>query len=211
MQHPTKTVDCNDDAQRVSSSASCCASPSKIQYDRSRYPKQPEKKKCRGCHADVPKGRSSWCSDKCYDTYEPKRVRWFCWQRDKGVCHCCKCNTARLQKRYEAARHWTPPNQHFYFQNGIFLRETYDTALKIAHRHERQWEIAARKRRDRMSAEGWPGVCRDWWEMDHVLPYSEGGLTVLENVRTLCVLCHKKRTKKWHKDRKQSPAQDALL
>ncbi len=36
---------------------------------------------------------------------------------------------------------------------------------------------------------------------DHVIPFSEGGLTVLENMRTLCEPCHKSRTKDWHKER----------
>lgn len=188
--------------------AACCASPSKIQYDRSRYPKQPEKKKCRGCHADVPKGRSSWCSNNCYDTYEPKRVRWFCQQRDKYICHHCGVDAEKIRKRYEHANRWEAPNQYRYFQSGIFEREKYDAALKIAHRHERRWRDAAKKRMAAMRAESWPHTFRDWWEMDHIKSYSEGGLTVLENVRTLCVLCHKKRTKKWHKDRKQPNSQE---
>lgn len=37
---------------------------------------------------------------------------------------------------------------------------------------------------------------------DHIKPFSEGGLTVLENIRTLCEPCHKKRTKEWHGERK---------
>lgn len=39
-------------------------------------------------------------------------------------------------------------------------------------------------------------------EYDHIIPFSEGGLTVLENMRTLCWPCHKKRTKLWHGERK---------
>lgn len=35
-------------------------------------------------------------------------------------------------------------------------------------------------------------------EYDHIVPFSEGGLTVLENMRTLCSPCHKKRTADWH-------------
>lgn len=52
-------------------------------------------------------------------------------------------------------------------------------------------------------------------QIDHIIPFSEGGLTVLENMRTLCEPCHKQRTKDWHRDRaqarKQAPAQLALL
>ncbi len=38
-------------------------------------------------------------------------------------------------------------------------------------------------------------------ELDHIIPFSEGGLTVLENMRTLCARCHKKRTLAWHEAR----------
>jgi 5-methylcytosine-specific restriction endonuclease McrA len=38
-------------------------------------------------------------------------------------------------------------------------------------------------------------------EFDHIVPFCEGGLTVLENMRTLCHDCHTKRTADWHKER----------
>jgi 5-methylcytosine-specific restriction endonuclease McrA len=37
---------------------------------------------------------------------------------------------------------------------------------------------------------------RNWWDMDHTIPVIEGGGECgLENLRTLCILCHKKVTK----------------
>lgn len=48
-------------------------------------------------------------------------------------------------------------------------------------------------------------------QIDHVIPFSEGGLTVLENLRTLCIDCHKDRTRKWHKDRRLDKSQPELL
>lgn len=36
-------------------------------------------------------------------------------------------------------------------------------------------------------------------EYDHIIPFSEGGLTVLENMRTLCSPCHNQRTREWKK------------
>lgn len=44
---------------------------------------------------------------------------------------------------------------------------------------------------------------------DHITPFSEGGMTVLENMRTLCEPCHKKRTKDWHKERRLSRSQQS--
>ena len=40
-------------------------------------------------------------------------------------------------------------------------------------------------------------------EYDHIVPFSEGGPTVLENMRTLCQKCHKERTKAWRAERKR--------
>jgi HNH endonuclease len=44
-------------------------------------------------------------------------------------------------------------------------------------------------------------------EYDHIIPFSEGGLTVVENMRTLCKTCHNKRTSKWRKRKKKVLAQ----
>lgn len=38
-------------------------------------------------------------------------------------------------------------------------------------------------------------------EYDHIVPFCEGGPTVLENMRTLCNACHKKRTAEWRAEK----------
>lgn len=38
-------------------------------------------------------------------------------------------------------------------------------------------------------------------EYDHIVPFSEGGLTVIENIRTLCAPCHVKRTAEWRRSK----------
>jgi 5-methylcytosine-specific restriction endonuclease McrA len=45
------------------------------------------------------------------------------------------------------------------------------------------------------------------YEIDHIVPFSEGGKTTYENLRLLCRECHKARTKQWHADRKNNPKQ----
>lgn len=40
-------------------------------------------------------------------------------------------------------------------------------------------------------------------EYDHIIPFSEGGKTVLENMRTLCRKCHVERTSAWRKEKSQ--------
>lgn len=51
-------------------------------------------------------------------------------------------------------------------------------------------------------------------EYDHIIPFSEGGLTVLENMRTLCHKCHVQVTTEWRRSKKrngQSQIQNQLL
>lgn len=181
-------------------------------YDpKTRYPVQKEYGLCRGCHQTLPKGRRSWCSDKCYGTFEPSQVRWKCKIRDKEICSECGVDTKRLKLRMANALTPEGVNQYSYFNDGQFMRELFDKACRIYRKHLPKIRAASKKRVDSMRAAGWPSIHRSWWEMDHITPFSEGGLTVIENVRTLCVICHKNRTKKWHATRKSNPATETKL
>ncbi len=40
-------------------------------------------------------------------------------------------------------------------------------------------------------------------EYHHIVPFSEGGLTILENMQTLCVDCHRKVTKEFRQNKKR--------
>lgn len=41
-------------------------------------------------------------------------------------------------------------------------------------------------------------------EYDHIVPHSEGGLYVVENIRLLCHACHAKRTTEWRRERSKA-------
>jgi len=41
-------------------------------------------------------------------------------------------------------------------------------------------------------------------EYDHIIPFSEGGETSVENMRPLCWTCHTQRTKEWRESKKAS-------
>ena len=45
---------------------------------------------------------------------------------------------------------------------------------------------------------------KSWWEADHILAVVEGGDSNLENVRTLCIACHKRVTRGLRERRKAS-------
>lgn len=158
---------------------------------------------CRGCRKPVPKGRQTWCSNECYETKCPQRVRFHVWERDKGVCSDCGVDTQRMANRMQRALRYPEVSNWDYSRGTMFNREDYEKACKILVRHRTKVWNACAKRKASMIQDGWPShTCRDWWEADHIIPHSEGGEYVLENMRTLCVPCHKKRTKQWHKVRK---------
>ncbi len=43
---------------------------------------------------------------------------------------------------------------------------------------------------------------KSWWEADHILPVVEGGDSNLENIRTLCIPCHREITRELRARRK---------
>lgn len=95
------------------------------------------------------------------------------WQRDRGVCANCGTDTHRQRLAFirlctwgERGR-WFSPRQH----------------PRVAKLAQRKYGIP----RGRLRGE--------WWDMDHILPVVEGGGACgLENLRTLCIPCHKKET-----------------
>lgn len=184
-----------------------------------RYPEFKEKGKCRGCGSPVPKGRQTWCSTKCFEEHDPNTARRKVEQRDKGVCSQCGTDTKKLERRLPSAYgqpevdNWHPR----FSPNGIsspFDKERYDRAVSIRRKHFIRWKMAADKRKAAYAKAGYPtSKVSHFWEADHIVPHSEGGNYALENMRTLCVPCHKARTKAWHQERKQRKQynQPALL
>lgn len=149
---------------------------------KSRYPefkKVDGKVVCRGCGGDVPKGRQTWCSKTCYDTHCPQRVIYFVKLRDKGICQLCKgdisATCAEYQKRLK-----------------LIVREVpvpYDAVENV-----RLYNKYLSAREALINSSPYP-------EYDHVIPFSKGGKTILENMRTLCSICHKKVTKEFAAER----------
>lgn len=124
---------------------------------------------CRGCGAPVPKGRRSWCSTKCYQDRCPSEVIRRLYDRDKGVCSLCG-----LDANWE--------------------HRTYCAKLEALAEGCNGWESGAETRR-LLRPHGMPHSRTDiWWHADHIKEFSEGGETVLENMQTLCIPCHKKKT-----------------
>lgn len=135
-----------------------------------------EKGRCTWCDAEVPKGRRrrSWCSEACRDE---GYLRFGFWhdpveRRDKGVCVLCGFDSRACQKRLK----------------GLMRRAKGDRS----NRHHCYSASRIRKfcRRTRISITGQP------YEIDHIIPVIEGGgCCGLDNLRTLCFVCHAEETK----------------
>lgn len=172
---------------------------------KTRYPPIIEKGKCRGCGSSVPKGRLTWCSTECFEKHDPATARWKVKQRDKGVCAMCGVDTEKMKRRCPPLYGWGQLDGYDrrFTHGGFFDKQRFDRAVEARMRHGKRRNEAAIKRRSALSFAGWPHrPSSHWWEADHIIPYSEGGTYELSNMRTLCIPCHKRRTKLWHKSRK---------
>lgn len=114
-----------------------------------------------------------WCSAQCR---EEGLIRFGFWRqlvekRDKGVCAICGFDSLACQERVRK----------------IFSRAKGD---KRGRHHPYTFERVRKfQHRTRISFNGQP------YEIDHILPVIEGGgCCGLDNLRTLCFVCHRKQT-----------------
>lgn len=151
---------------------------------------------CRWCGGLVKRPRISWCDDECVKEYKAaialmssEGQREYLMKLESGVCRVCGVDAERLlgrmQRAYELLMHWsgvpqqgrnTPPYRHIRGQAMFLIGRA----------------VKRRIGRD-------PGkklnLDRSWWEADHVVPLVEGGAHTMDNLRTLCIWCHRDATK----------------
>lgn len=133
------------------------------------------RKFCRWCHLEVPAFRSAWCGDECVNEYlsiAGSAIREFIFERDGGKCVLCGLNLK-------------------------FAREIKSWAIEHAREmlEESDWGHSYQlyKAVSRFFEElHWSELTA--YETDHIVPLAEGGLTHPDNLRTLCVPCHKAAT-----------------
>jgi 5-methylcytosine-specific restriction endonuclease McrA len=134
--------------------------------------------RCNWCGRTLDDPRCRWCSCACQDEYwcraSVSYARALVWERDRGICSTCGVDTVRQREAYIRLGTWGERGRWF----------------SVRH-NPRLAKIASRKY----------GVPRsrlygDWWDMDHVVPVVEGGGGCgLDNLRTLCIPCHRAETR----------------
>lgn len=165
-------------------------------------PKQPQGKGpngrpfCRRCQKEVGPGRRTWCSQECIDAYlvtsSATGARHACFERDRGVCTVCKLDTHRLdgaiRHAARAANRWQE------YPDGVYASHPIQAVLDPDGKVWGARTTSKLIRRLTLEAHGYQGNHENTiWEADHIKPVKEGGGACgLDNLRTLCVPCHKR-------------------
>ena len=124
---------------------------------------------CRWCNKPVKPPRRTMCSPECAHEIRirtsNKYLRECIYKRDKGICQICEIDTKNIAK--------------------------HALSLDIKKRHEylKEYNISTKRKIWKRKFGG--GL----WDADHILPVKNGGgCCGLENLRTLCISCHKNIT-----------------
>ena len=128
---------------------------------------------CRYCQIEVSPPRRTFCSDTCVHEWKlrssTKYLREHVYERDLGICALCKIDTRYQKIEIENSRRLAKVSGS---KDGYldFVRK-----LSLTEKES----------------------LKSIWHADHILPVSHGGgETGLDNIRTLCIKCHKTETKK---------------
>jgi 5-methylcytosine-specific restriction endonuclease McrA len=171
--------------------------PERHGHDKAAHPRVSKPKGCRWCGGAIPKGRRTFCSAACVHEYrlrsDARYMRDQVYKRDRGACALCGVETEAWERSFKEAGHQ------------IHRRAT---ALRIAGGVMRWGAIAAAEDRVRyrlgrrivairraLVEHKWMSRNGHTWEADHIVPVIEGGGQCgLDNMRTLCLRCHKRVT-----------------
>ncbi|HUP06825.1 MAG TPA: HNH endonuclease signature motif containing protein [Caldimonas sp.] len=128
---------------------------------------------CRWCDAPVPKGRRTWCSQKCVDEWRERGdwnyIRRRIEERDKVCRECGGCRPKRQRSHH--AEHPT----------------LYRMAM-FPHR---------------LRDELWGPFCpvKFGFEVDHIVACEDGGTDDPANLRLLCIPCHQANTARQRREK----------
>lgn len=163
---------------------------------------------CRWCKTEVQPPRRTWCGDYCFAQFQKlTEVLETIYARDDGNCRSCGVDIDELTS--------------FHRQAGVLISSAETAALKYLSTKENKYclELAELKLKIARIQEAHPDWFTDrhddWsrklfpdipvrpivrlkhsrlYEIDHIIPVSKGGTTTSDNLMTLCIDCHRKKT-----------------
>uniref|UniRef100_A0AAX7TVX3 Zinc finger, RAN-binding domain containing 3 n=1 Tax=Astatotilapia calliptera TaxID=8154 RepID=A0AAX7TVX3_ASTCA len=143
---------------------------------------------CLSCQQPCSTTGGAWdtrfCSHRCQEEFQLRSSQTYMrsqvLEAERGICQHCGLHAHDLFIKVRDA----PPSQR-----KEILENTWLTQLPLKQLNEMI----------RAPVEG------DFWQVDHIRPvYSGGGQCSLDNLQTLCTVCHKARTAQQAKERSQS-------
>lgn len=143
-------------------------------------------KGCRGCGGDIPKNRQTWCSFECHKKFDPFYVQQAVRERSGEKCEKCGVDCSRkAQSIYRQSQEQAPCylrdcNLSYPYDSGAY----HNHPLWLAY-HKRHLEWKRNMPRP---------------EYDHIIPHSEGGKFIFENIQLLCHKCHAAKTAQWRRE-----------
>jgi len=152
---------------------------------------------CKFCLTEVPKGRRTWCSDKCVEAWQIEHdwaaIRLLVFERDRGVCHECGLDCKALKLA------WWPGCWTQY--QLVTYPEPHHEWRTIRSRFNFARPGPGRELRAELTEQGFHNMNRDLWEAHHVVARADGGSNHPDNLVTLCLRCHKAHTARQARDR----------
>jgi len=123
-------------------------------------------------------------------------------KRDKGICAICGKDCEALKKELRKALAGVPaPLKDDYSLSGSWYESTPEERQAIYQKY-RESQVEYKKATNQIEKEfrslhGIPSWRKRFWDIDHIVPVVEGGGdSGPENLRTLCLTCHKAETAK---------------
>ena len=147
---------------------------------------------CRWCKTpNIPKPRRTFCSEECVHEYRIRTsgsyIREQVYKRDKGICSICKINTKTIQKKLLDTNCHCTKVKNKYMKKLSKNKPHNDECSKIRN----EYSIGEKRKVWRRKYGG--GL----WDADHIVRVDQGGgCCGLDNLRTLCIPCHKNITYK---------------
>lgn len=134
---------------------------------------------CRWCRRETSAAAYTFCGPACVHEWKLRSdagyLRGALFERDRGVCVTCGTDTVRLAARVRALVPCRDSGAGYAGTGGVEPVFARHVALLKARGYD---------------------VGRSLWAADHILPVAEGGGQCdLHNIQTLCVPCHKAKSR----------------